>query len=134
MITFILRRLLFGMLVLVAVSFLSFILVYLAGDPARALGGIDANDERLAQIRQAYGLDQPIYAQYLIFAGNALHGDLGWSFRYRTPVLPLVADKFVATAQLASVSLFLSIAVAIPLGIFAAVRQGTWVDSATLLL
>ena len=134
MITFILRRLLFGVLVLIAVSFFSFILVYLAGDPARALGGIDANDESLAQIRQAYGLDQPIATQYLIFAGNALQGDLGRSFRYRTQVLPLVAEKFAATAQLAIVSLLFSIGVAIPLGIYTAIRQGTWVDGATLVL
>ena len=134
MLTFIVRRLLFAVLVLLAVSFFSFILVYLAGDPARALGGIDADEEQLAQIRKAYGLDQPISTQYAIFAANALKGDLGWSFRYRTPVLPLVTDKFFATTQLAITSLLISLCVAIPLGILAAVRHGTFVDGASMAL
>jgi ABC-type dipeptide/oligopeptide/nickel transport system permease component len=134
MLTFILRRLLFALFVLIAVTLLSFILVYLAGDPARSLAGIDANEERLSQIREAYGLEQPILTQYLIFVGNALQGELGWSFRYRTPVLPLVAEKFVATLQLAIISLLFSLGVAIPLGVFAALWRNTLFDSLSLLL
>lgn len=134
MIIFILRRLLFAVVVLVAVTLLSFILVYLSGDPARSLAGIDANEERLTEIRAAYGLDQPLLTQYGLFASRALRGELGYSFRYRTEVGPLVAEKFVITLQLALVSLLFSLVVAIPLGIFSAIRRNTPFDSLSMVL
>lgn len=129
MITYILRRLLFAILVLIAVSMLSFILVYLSGDPARSLAGIDTNEEHLAEIRKIYGLDRPLPQQYMFFVSQALQGDLGRSFRYRTAVLPLVLEKFWATMQLAVTSLLFSILVAIPLGILSATRRHSLIDN-----
>lgn len=128
MFAYIVRRLLFAVVVLVVISFLAFILVYLSGDPARTLAGIDANEERIAQIRESYGLDQPLHQQYLLFVGRALQGDLGRSFRYRSAVLPLVAEKFVITLKLAAASLALSIGVSVPLGIVSALRRDHWPD------
>src|SRR5262245_66172985 len=81
---YILRRLQFAVLVVVAVTFLSFILVYLSGDPARALAGVDTSEETLAQIRQEYGLDRPLPEQYWLFVTSALRGDMGTSFHFRT--------------------------------------------------
>jgi peptide/nickel transport system permease protein len=128
MIIYLLRRLLFGVMVIFAVTFFSFLLVYLAGDPARSLAGVDSNEAHLAMIRQHYGLDLPLYRQYLRFLQNALQGNLGQSFRYQVDALPLVVEKFGLTLQLAIVSLFFSVVVAAPLGIIAATRYQTGAD------
>lgn len=127
---YLLRRLLFALLVVVAVSFFSFVLVYLAGDPARSLAGVDSSEAHLAMIRTRYGLDQPLHRQYLHFVGNALQGNLGLSFRYNMDAMPLVLSKFGLTLQLALASLALSLTVAVPLGIFAAIRRHTLLDGA----
>ena len=128
MTTYLLRRLLFAVLVVFAVTFFSFVLVYLAGDPARSLAGVDTNDEHLAMIRKLYGLDLPLHQQYLFFLRNAVQGDLGTSFRYRMDVLPLVTEKFFITLQLAAASIILSVLVALPLGILAATRANQPTD------
>ena len=127
MATYLFRRLLFAGMVVLAVTFLSFLLVFLAGDPARSLAGVDTNEEHLAMIRRQYGLDLPLHQQYFRFVQNALQGNLGHSYRYQVDSLPLVMDKFGLTLQLAAASLLLSIVVALPLGILAAVhyRQAT---------
>jgi peptide/nickel transport system permease protein len=126
--SYIIRRLQFAVLVVVAVTFLSFVLVYLSGDPARALAGVDTSEESLAQIRQEYGLNRPLPEQYWIFLASALRGDMGTSFHFHTDVLPLVLEKFFITFQLAFVSLVLSTAIALPLGILSATREGTVID------
>ncbi len=123
MATYLFRRLLFAGLVVLAVTFLSFLLVFLAGDPARSLAGVDTNEEHLAMIRRQYGLDLPIHQQYFLFVQNALQGNLGQSYRYHVDSLPLVMSKFGLTLQLALASLLLSIVVAVPLGVMAAVRH-----------
>ncbi len=134
MLAYIIRRLLFAVVVLVAVSFLAFILVYLSGDPARTLAGIDANEERLSQIRKSYGLDQPLHEQYALFVSRAIQGDLGRSFRYRSAVLPLVAQKFVITLKLAAASMAISIIAALPLGVISALRKDDWPDQLATIL
>lgn len=131
---YLLRRLLFAIIVILAVSFFSFVLVYLAGDPARSLAGVDTNEETLALIRREYGLDRPIYEQYWLFVQNALQGNLGRSFRYQMDALPLVLAKFGITLELALAALAFSLAVALPLGIVSAVRHRSPIDqSATVV-
>src|SRR3954451_24376584 len=125
---YILRRLPFAVLVVVVVTFLAFVLVYLSGDPARAMAGADTTEETLIRIRQDYGLDRPLYEQYWLFVTGAIHGDLGRSFHFQTDVLLLVLDKFFITLQLAIASLIVSIVVAVPLGIISSTRQGQLVD------
>jgi len=120
MITYLLRRLFFAIIVVFAVTFISFLLVFLAGDPARSLAGVDTNEQHLAMIREQYGLDLPLHQQYILFVQNALQGNLGQSYRYHVDSLPLVISKFGLTLQLASASLLLSILIAVPLGILAA--------------
>ena len=131
---YIARRMVFALLVVVAVTFLSFVLVYLAGDPARSLAGVDTTQENLDRIRENYGLDRPIYEQYAFFVGNALQGNLGRSFHFRVDVLPLVVEKFGVTMQLAVVSLLFSLAVALPLGIISARNRHQPADHAATLL
>jgi ABC-type dipeptide/oligopeptide/nickel transport system permease component len=131
---YILRRLQFAVVVVIVVTFLSFVLVYLSGDPARALAGVDTTEENLANIRQEYGLDRPLYEQYLTFVGGAVRGDLGRSFHFRTDVLPLVLDKFFITFQLAVASLILSTLVALPLGVLSAAGEGGPIDYVARLI
>ncbi len=128
MTTYLIRRLLFAVIVIFAVTFFAFVLVYLAGDPARSLAGVDTTEERLTKIREIYGLDQPLHQQYFLFLRNAAQGKLGLSFRYNMDVAPLVLEKFGVTLQLALASLLLSVIIAIPLGILAAVKQQTALD------
>src|SRR5438874_13208207 len=87
------RRLLQSLLVLVAVSFLAFGLVYLSGDPVRALVPLDARPEDVENIRHGFGLDQPVYIQYVTFLQRAIQGDLGQSFKYRSNALELVMQR-----------------------------------------
>jgi peptide/nickel transport system permease protein len=131
---YIARRLQFVVLVVIVVTFLSFVLVYLAGDPARSLAGVDSTEADLAQIRQTYGLDRPLPEQYLIFVRDTLRGDLGRSFHFRTEVLPLVLEKFIVTLQLAAASIIISTIVALPLGIISAVRRGDLIDQLATLI
>lgn len=130
MTVYLLRRLFFALIVVLAVSFFSFVLVYLAGDPARSLAGVDTTEETLALIRKEYGLDRPIYEQYWRFLRKALQGNLGQSFRYQMDALPLVLAKFSITLELAVAGLLFSLAAALPLGILSAVKHHTMVDQA----
>src|SRR6185436_12112650 len=98
------------------------------GDPARVMGGTDADAAGLAEIRQKYGLDDPIPLQYLRWAGLALRGDLGESIRTRQSVAWTVAKKLPITIELAGLSILVALSIAIPAGVFAAVRRNTMWD------
>jgi peptide/nickel transport system permease protein len=95
------------------------------GDPARVMGGTDADPAGLEEIRQKYGLHDPIPVQYLRWMGLALRGDLGESIRTREPVVRTVARKIPITMQLACFSLVIAIGIAIPAGVFSAVKRNT---------
>jgi peptide/nickel transport system permease protein len=116
------------LLVLLAVSLLVFLLIYLSGDPATLLAPLDASPEDKARVTALYGLDQPIYVQYLRFLGDALRGDLGDSFRYNQPALKLVLGKLPNTVRLALFSLALTIIIGVPLGLWAGSRPNGLVD------
>ena len=126
---YVLHRLGQAVLVLLTVSVLSFGLVYLTGDPARALVPLDATPEDVEVIRRGFGLDQPIYVQYGRFVTRALQGDLGQSFRYRTNSLELVIERLPKTALLAVASVILAVAISIPLGIAAATSRHGLIDA-----
>jgi peptide/nickel transport system permease protein len=126
---YLLQRLWQAILVLLAVSVLSFVLIYLSGDPVAALVPLNARPEDMANIRHQYGFDQPIPAQYVLFLTRALSGDLGESFRYRTAALPLVLGRLPTTLLLACSSVLLSTLVSLPLGVLAATRLGKWQDT-----
>jgi peptide/nickel transport system permease protein len=95
------------------------------GDPARVMAGTDADEAGLQEIRAKYGLNDPIPIQYLRWMSLALQGDLGESIRTREPVVKTVATKLPITMQLAAFSLVIAIGIAIPAGIFSAVRRNT---------
>jgi peptide/nickel transport system permease protein len=125
---YLIRRLLQAVLVLLAVSLLSFGLIYLSGDPVRALVPLDARPEDVENIRHGFGLDQPLQIQYVTFLQHAIQGDLGQSFKYRTNALTLVLERLPQTLLLATVSIVLAIVISIPLGVLAATRRGGAVD------
>jgi peptide/nickel transport system permease protein len=95
------------------------------GDPARVMAGTEADAAGLEEIRQKYGLRDPVPVQYLKWAGRALRGDLGESIRTKEPVLRLIRQKLPITLQLALYSLVIALLIAVPAGVLAAVRRNT---------
>ena len=125
---YLLRRLSQAVLVLFAVSILSFVLIYLSGDPVRAIAPLDALPEDVQNLKVQFGLDQPIYIQYVKFVRQAFKGDLGESFRYRQEALKLVLQRLPVTFLLVFAAVIIAICVAIPLGIFTATRKNSLFD------
>ena len=126
---YLLQRVWGALLVLFAVSILSFVLIFLSGDPVAVLVPLNARAEDMANIRAKYSLDQPIPVQYVRFLQKAAQGDLGESFRYRQPALELVMGRLPATLLLAVSSVLLSTLIAIPLGVQAARKRGGAADA-----
>ena len=123
------RKLAEAALVAFIVSVATFLLTTWTGDLAIAIGGLGASREELDRLRVTHGLDRPLLVQYLDWAGRALTGDLGRSFFSQEDVAPLILSRLPVTAALAVCSLAVGLALAFPLGIAAALRQGSWVDS-----
>ena len=128
MIPFIGRRILFDVLVLVGVLFLVDVLVYLSGDPVRALVPPSAGPEVIERVRVLYGFDQPLPAQFVRFLARAVQGDFGTSVRFGTPALGVVLERVPLTLLLGLTGVLIGLAIALPLGLLAARRRGTWVD------
>lgn len=134
MAAYLVQRLWQAVLVLVAVSLLSFVLIFLSGDPVAALVPLNAHPDDVDNIRRQYHLDQPIAVQYLLFLRNAARGDLGESFRFRSDALSLVLGRLPNTLLLACTSMLVSMLVSVPLGILAARYKGRLPDAAGSLL
>ena len=132
MIRYLARRLLQMVFVLFGVSVAVFMMLRLIpGNVVDVILGTEgkASPERLAELRKLFGLDRPLYAQYLTWFGNLLHGDLGRSIRTSRPILPDILTRLPVTFQLASFAMIFSLLVAIPLGVLSAVKPDTWLDS-----
>lgn len=129
--SFILRRPLQFLPVIFGVSLITFILVRLIpGDPARVLLGARATPTAIANIRAQYGLDEPVWVQYLYFLRNLANGEMGTSIVYKIDVLPLIAARIEPTLALVLASVVLSILIAVPLAALAARNQGRPIDHA----
>ncbi|MFN8592958.1 MAG: ABC transporter permease [Thermomicrobiales bacterium] len=115
-------------------SIVFFMVRFVPGDPARIMvGGARISEANLANIRKAYRLDQPILVQYQLWLGDILSGKLGRSYRQRTEVSTLIIERIPLTAKLATYSFAISLLIALPLGIIAAVRRNTWIDVAATI-
>jgi peptide/nickel transport system permease protein len=122
MLIFLIRRLLQSVLVLLVMSLLVFAGVYAIGNPVDILISPDANQAERARIIAAFGLDQPLWRQYLLFLQNAAAGNLGRSFAFSTPALALILERFPATMELAVSAMLLSVGLGIPLGLLAGLK------------
>lgn len=129
MLRFLLRRVLLTIPVLLGVATLVFSLIHLIpGDPAQAMLGETASQDDVAELRRRLGLDRPLLTQYASFLGGLAQGDLGTSLRTREPVTAMIVDRLPATAELALAAMLVAVAVAMPLGVAAAVWRGTAID------
>jgi len=125
---YILRRLLQGAVLLVVLAFVVFALARLTGNPADLLLREDATAEDRAHLLRALGLDRPTHEQLAIFLRGAIQGDLGQSIRYRRPAVEIFFERLPNTLTLVPLALLGAVVIAIPLGMLAAVRRGTWID------
>ncbi len=126
---YILRRILFMLPVALLVSFMAFMTVHLIpGDPARILLGEYATPQTVAALDQQLGLNKPLPVQFALWLWQAVHGNLGQSIQLQEPVLQAIQDKLPVTAELGIVSLLYSLVLAVPLGIYSATHQNSWVD------
>ena len=127
---YVLRRVAQSLLVLAGVSVLVFTLVHLVpGDPIRLALGTRFDPETYAALRERSGLDQPLLTQFVTWAGSALTGDLGVSFRSGEPVTALILERLPATASLAVASVLIALLIAVPLGTISGLRPRSPVDS-----
>lgn len=127
---FIIRRFGYSLLSLLVLSLTIFFFVRVTGDPAALLVEPGASDADIAAMHHRFGLDRPLIIQYLLFMGNLLRGDLGQSFYYQMPVADLYMTRLPNSLLLAAVAMTFSLVVGIPTGMLAAVRVGTFWDSA----
>jgi peptide/nickel transport system permease protein len=135
MLRFVVRRLLLLVPILVGLSLLVFFWIRaLPASPAVSLLGERATPESIAQIERQYGLDKPVYIQYLRYVENVAKGDLGTTIRTRRPVTDELRERFPATIELTIAALLFATLLGIPLGFIAAKRYGTWVDHSSLVL
>ncbi len=130
MVAYIARRLGVGVLTLFIASIVVFVVLELVpGDPALLILGINATDETLAALREQMGLNLPVLTRYADWVTGMLRGDFGQSYTYSVPVIELIGERVVVSLPLAVIALFLSTAVAIPVGIYAASRRGRAPDT-----
>ena len=122
MLVFIIRRLLQSVVVLLVMSLLVFVGVYAIGNPIDMLISPDADQMDRARTIAAFGLDKPLWQQYFLFVANALQGDMGRSFAFSAPAMTLIIERMPATLELALVAIVMSIALGIPLGLWAGLR------------
>ena len=128
MFAFIVRRLAQAVLVMVTVAFIAFMLFQYVGDPVVFLLGQDATPEQVRELRAALGLDQPFFVQFWHFLANAAQGEFGLSLRQGAKVSRLIGERFPATLELALVAGIMALVVGIPMGVYAALRRGTFMS------
>jgi peptide/nickel transport system permease protein len=133
MLGYIARRVLATIPVMTVVAIVVFSLLRLTtGDPAAIIAGDNATSQDVAAIRTRLGLDRPIAQQFLIWIGNVLTGDFGESFFFKKPVSELIVGRLQPTLALALCTLVLAVSMAVPIGVIAAWRRGTWLDRAVM--
>src|SRR6476619_6233685 len=125
------RRLIGAIPVLLGISFLIFLLMHIApGDPVSLLLGDDATPADIERTRHEWGLDQPLIVQYWDFLTRAVTGDFGKSLKFNEPVTKLVSERLPATLELAFAALCVAILIAVPLGVYSAIRHNSLLDHA----
>ena len=134
MIAFILRRLVQAVIVMIAVAFIAFLLFQYVGDPVVFLLGQDAKPEQIRQLRTDLGLDQPFFVQFWHFLLNAVQGEFGLSLRQGAKVSRLIVERLPATLELAAVAALLALLLGIPMGVYTALRRGSFMSQVFLTI
>jgi peptide/nickel transport system permease protein len=135
MLAYIIRRILLMIPTLVAISIISFIIIQLPpGDflttyvAQLSVSGESIDQAELESLKTRFGLDEPLYKQYLLWAWNFLHGDFGHSFEWNKPVSELVAERIPLTILISFSTLIFTWVVSLPIGVYSAVKQYSWMD------
>ncbi len=130
---FVVNRLIATIPVLAMVAIFVFLMLRFApGDPAAVLAGDNGTPQQIEEIRETLGLNKPILIQLGIWAGNLLQGDFGQSYFFKKDVSELILLRVEPTLALATTTLILTIVIAVPIGVIAAYRHGTWIDRAVM--
>jgi len=132
--SYVFRRLLVGLSVMLTVAVISFMLLHLSGDLATAIAGPESSAADVEKVRVQYGLDRPMITQFTDWLGSAVRLDFGRSFYFQNTVMELVGERLPVTLKLGGVALLLAVIVAIPLGVLAAIYRDSWVDRLSLLV
>lgn len=123
MIAFVIRRLLQSIMVMLAVALIAFGLFRYVGDPINNMVGQDTSAEERAELRQRLGLNDPFAVQFARFAGNAVQGEFGISYRHRRPVEELIIERLPATLELSIVAAVMALAIGVPMGVYTGLRR-----------
>src|SRR5215218_1507390 len=132
---YIIRRLLFLIPVLLGALFLTFMLTRMVpGNPIERVAGPYASNEAVEEMKREAGLLDPWYTQFVNYLGDLLQGDMGISYQTNQPVTEDLRDRFPASFELVFYGMMLAVAIALPLGILSAMKQGTWIDHLTRVI
>lgn len=134
MLRFVALRLARALATVIAVMTFAFVVLRLSGDPAQAMLGPDVPQEAVEAFRRSWGLDAPLWQQYLAYLGAIFRGDFGVSMRDHSPALALVLDRVPATLQLTIPALILKLGLGIPAGVYAALHRDSLIDRGVILL
>jgi peptide/nickel transport system permease protein len=134
MLAFILRRLLQALVVMLVVAFIAFMLFQYVGDPVTNILGQDATPAQRQQLRADLGLDEPFPIQFARFIGNAVRGEFGLSLRQGRKVSSLIAERLPATLELSLLAALIALVVGIPMGVYAALKRGTFLSQAMMTI
>jgi peptide/nickel transport system permease protein len=129
MLAFVIRRTLEAALVMLVVALIAFALFRFVGDPINQMVGLETSFEEREKLRQALGLNDSVLVQLVRFVWHALQFDFGVSYQFKRPVLDLIAERFPATIELASVSALLSLLLGIPMGVYTALHRQSWLSN-----
>jgi peptide/nickel transport system permease protein len=132
MLVFIIRRLMQSLLVMLLVAFIAFVLFNFIGDPISNMLSSDASPAEREQMRQALGLNDAFYVQFVRFVGNVLQADLGISYRLGHPVSRLLAERLPATLELVFCAGVLALVIGLPLGVYTGLHRSTWMSQLVL--
>ncbi len=135
MTSFLIRRLVQSVLILLGVSLITFVLLYwLPSDPVRQIAGRSATAQTVQNIREQLGLDQPLLVQYWRYIGNLVQGDLGRSYLQKTEVSALIMSRLPASLLLMAGAIFTELLIGLSMGVIAALRRGSSTDQTLMIL
>ena len=133
MLQYLFKRLWHTVFVVIGISMISFFFIHLSGDPVMLMLPGDASTQEIETLREQLGFNDPLYTQYLHFAGNAVRGKFGHSLYYKVPAMELILERLPASLELATAAMLIALVVAVPIGIVSAVRRGSLVDMGSML-